>query len=407
MGAALVRAEREGKLVLLDVGAVWCPPCNLLAAEVLDNPDHAEVLAPFVLAEIDADDPSSFDVKDRYAVGGYPSLLVLRPDGTEIDRMVGYWQESDTVAWLRRATNALPFGELPPADSMTPDDAAKLAVRMALSLDEDAVTPYLARAAASDSIELPLARFLIEPTADDGKILAERDAPGWDWVFAGLDAAKKSPALADALRTVARRRLAAGASSFDACQSFQILAELARGGHGRPELYLAAAQALEAGFSGEPDRDRGHYGELADLYEHAGATERARTDPRRRRCALPRRVHVPLPARAAPARSRARDGSGRIGAGGLRSLVRGQPAARREDAGACAPSGRARRRRGRNRRQGARRSPPARGEPAGADVPVPRCADGHARRHHEDAGTFSFVALSPSRHARLRPTSAS
>jgi thiol-disulfide isomerase/thioredoxin len=272
--AALSRAGHEGKLVLLDVGAVWCPPCNLLAAEVLDNPDHADVLAPFVVAQIDADDPSSFAAKDRYDVGGYPTMLVLRPDGTEVDRMVGYWEAADTVAWLQRAGSAIPLGDLPPAESLSPDDAAKLAVRIALSLDADAAKPYLARAKGSDSTEFHLARFLIEPTAEDGRILEERDAPGWDWVFAGLETAKTTPELAGTLRAVARRRLAGNPSSIDASQAFQVLAQLASENEA-PDLYLAAAQVMEAGFSGEPDRDRGHYGELADLYEQGGSPDRA------------------------------------------------------------------------------------------------------------------------------------
>jgi hypothetical protein len=275
VGAALARAGREGKLVLLDVGAVWCPPCNLLAVEVLDNPDHKDVLAPFVLAEIDADHPSSFEAKDRYDVGGYPTMLVLRPDGTEIDRMVGYWNAADAVAWLQRAANAIPFGDLPPPESLSPDDAAELAVRIALSLDGELAKPYLERASASDSTAVHLARFLLEPTAEDGRILAERDAPGWDWVFAGLETAKATPALADTLRAVARRRLAGEPSADEASQSFQVLAELASEKEA-PDLWLAAAQTLESGLSGEPDHDRGHYGELADLYEKGGAPDRAR-----------------------------------------------------------------------------------------------------------------------------------
>jgi hypothetical protein len=233
------------------------------------------VLAPFVLAQIDADDPSSFEVKDRYEVGGYPTMLVIRPDGTEIDRMVGYWDPAVTVAWLQRSANAIPFGDLPPPEALSPDDAAELAVRIALSLDGEAAKPYLARAVGSDSTELYLARFLLEPTAEDGRVLAERDAPGWDWVFAGLETAKKTPALADTLRAVARRRLAGEPSPIEASQSFVVLAELASEKEA-PDLWLAAAQALESGFSGEPDRDRGHYGELADLYEQGGAPDRAR-----------------------------------------------------------------------------------------------------------------------------------
>jgi thioredoxin-like negative regulator of GroEL len=275
VGAALARAGALDKLVLLEVGAVWCPPCNLLAAEVFDNPAHRDTLAPFVLAQVDADDPSSFAVKDRYDVRGYPTLLVLRPDGTEVDRVVGYWAEEDAVAWIARAATALPFGALPPAQSMTPQDAAELAVRIASSLDAERAKPYLDRAAAADTTELHLARFLLAPSAAGGELLAERDVPGWDWVFAGLETAKQSPELADTLRAVARRRLAAQGTSVDVSQSFQVLAALADDADA-PDLFLAAARALEAGFSGEPDRDRGRYGELADLYEQGGAPERAR-----------------------------------------------------------------------------------------------------------------------------------
>jgi hypothetical protein len=156
-----------------------------------------------VLAQIDADDPSSFDAKDRYDVGGYPTMLVLRPGrhGDRSDgRVLGGSGRRRLVAARR---HAIPLGDLPPPDSLSPDDAAELAVRIALSLDGDAAKPYLARAKESDSTAFHLARFLIEPTAEDGRILAERDAPGWDWVFAGLETAKATPG---ARRDAARRR---------------------------------------------------------------------------------------------------------------------------------------------------------------------------------------------------------
>lgn len=88
--AALQAAEASGRPVLADLYAVWCPPCDRLRDEFLLDPRRRALLERFTLLKLDADDPSSFAFKDRYSVGGYPTVLILDAKGEVLDRIVGY-----------------------------------------------------------------------------------------------------------------------------------------------------------------------------------------------------------------------------------------------------------------------------------------------------------------------------
>jgi thiol-disulfide isomerase/thioredoxin len=90
VSAAFADAVETGRPLLVDFFAVWCPPCDRLRDEFLADPMQAARLDRFVLLQADADDPASFGLKNRYEVGGYPTVLLLAPDGTLIDRIVGY-----------------------------------------------------------------------------------------------------------------------------------------------------------------------------------------------------------------------------------------------------------------------------------------------------------------------------
>lgn len=81
-------AAAQGKLVLLDFGANWCPDCLVLDELYLD-PAVATLLADeYVLVTIDVGEwDHNMDISADYnnaADLGIPALVVLQPDGTII-----------------------------------------------------------------------------------------------------------------------------------------------------------------------------------------------------------------------------------------------------------------------------------------------------------------------------------
>ncbi|MBV1858931.1 MAG: thioredoxin family protein [Nannocystaceae bacterium] len=123
---ALAEAKKEGKLVFVDVGAYWCPPCQRLDEEVFTEAAVGEALrAGYVALHIDAEKGEGPDVVREYHVQAYPSLLVLESGGMEKGRVVDFLPAAELLSALRR----IEAGENVLADAVAqveakPDDVA-------------------------------------------------------------------------------------------------------------------------------------------------------------------------------------------------------------------------------------------------------------------------------------------
>lgn len=104
--AACRLAEKENKLVLIDfTGSDWCSACVRLRRTVLDTPAFREYAGSrFVLMEVDLPRRKSFDqallrrneeIAKHYGVGGFPTLMVINPQG---EVMGGFQDGNVTVA---------------------------------------------------------------------------------------------------------------------------------------------------------------------------------------------------------------------------------------------------------------------------------------------------------------------
>src|SRR6202795_3009997 len=82
-------AKAEKRPVFLYWGAVWCPPCNQVKATIFNRQDFIERSRFFVPVYIDGDSPSAQRLGARFKVSGYPTMILLKPDGTEITRLPG------------------------------------------------------------------------------------------------------------------------------------------------------------------------------------------------------------------------------------------------------------------------------------------------------------------------------
>jgi len=80
---ALVIAQAENKPVLAELSAVWCPTCRALDAKVFAVPEvRSAIERYYVFAQVEYESEAGPAFMEKYGVSGFPTLLILRPDGT-------------------------------------------------------------------------------------------------------------------------------------------------------------------------------------------------------------------------------------------------------------------------------------------------------------------------------------
>jgi protein disulfide-isomerase len=143
---AFAAAKAANKPVLLYWGAQWCPPCKQLKSAVFSRPDFIEKSKLFVAVYLDGDLPDAQKYGDEFRVTGYPTVVVLKPDRTEITRIAG---NMDLSLYAGVLDNAL--GDVRPVKEvidlavkgdapLATDDCRRLSYH-AFGLEDDGVFP--------------------------------------------------------------------------------------------------------------------------------------------------------------------------------------------------------------------------------------------------------------------------
>lgn len=99
---ALAQARSQGKPVLVDFSAIWCPTCRVLHAEVFtDAAVKQAITGGYVLSRVDYESPEAQAFMQRYDVQGFPTLLVLSADGQLLRRVPISFNPATFAATLR------------------------------------------------------------------------------------------------------------------------------------------------------------------------------------------------------------------------------------------------------------------------------------------------------------------
>ena len=97
---ALAQAAANNTLVFVDVYATWCGPCQRLDEEVFPTDVVGAATENLVTLRINAEEGEGPGIVDRWHVVGYPTMLLLQPDGTEVDRLFGFMPADELAETL-------------------------------------------------------------------------------------------------------------------------------------------------------------------------------------------------------------------------------------------------------------------------------------------------------------------
>lgn len=83
-------AEKENKLIFVDVYADWCTPCKLMDEDVFTDEKIADFMkANFINYKVDGESHNGPNLGVMYGVAGYPTLLILDQKGRVLERNDG------------------------------------------------------------------------------------------------------------------------------------------------------------------------------------------------------------------------------------------------------------------------------------------------------------------------------
>lgn len=98
---AIEEAKKKDQPLLIVFSAQWCPACNMLHESVFQNKSFQEATKNVVKLILDVDSDLSWDLKEKFRVGAYPTTVLTTSTLNEIGRFVGYRTETAATNWIK------------------------------------------------------------------------------------------------------------------------------------------------------------------------------------------------------------------------------------------------------------------------------------------------------------------
>jgi thioredoxin-related protein len=143
----LARAQAEKKPVMIDFFTDWCRWCDTLDANTYSDPRVSGMVQEKVIPfKIDAEKGEGIELARKYGVKAYPTVLLIKTDGEEIDRLLGYMPPDKFLQTLSDYLNGVNTVSALKAElAKNPDNASaqyQMASKYAMQSDLAAASPY-------------------------------------------------------------------------------------------------------------------------------------------------------------------------------------------------------------------------------------------------------------------------
>jgi thioredoxin-related protein len=112
---ALSRAKSENKLVMVDLYADWCGPCQAMDADVFNHDGVRKLLTNhFVSVKIDVDKGGrNAELANKFGTRSIPHIVFLDATGQRLQEFKGYVPASEFVAVLETLRKSGPHPVTP------------------------------------------------------------------------------------------------------------------------------------------------------------------------------------------------------------------------------------------------------------------------------------------------------
>lgn len=112
LASVLKQAERENKLVFVDVYTTWCLPCKMMDKDVFTHEQTADVInKDFISYKVNAEKSNGPQLSFNYDVRAYPTLLFLDASGNVLEKKEGAAYHSELLSLARSALDQVMIGE--------------------------------------------------------------------------------------------------------------------------------------------------------------------------------------------------------------------------------------------------------------------------------------------------------
>jgi uncharacterized protein len=140
--SAFAQARREGRFVLLNLGAVWCHWCHVMDEITYQDPKVIELIRSHYVA-VSVDEDWRPDLANRYEDYGWPATIVFGADRGEIVKRRGYIAPRPMASMLQAIIDdPTPGPSVVPEADLTPSDEAALSAEARNKLRQVLIDNY-------------------------------------------------------------------------------------------------------------------------------------------------------------------------------------------------------------------------------------------------------------------------